>query len=311
MRVGVIGVGYWGKKIVDEYTNMGVDITVADINEENLKFCNEKYGVATTKDYKDILNDEEIIAVNICTPNATHYPIAKDCLLAGKNVLVEKPLTLKLEDAEDLANIAVENNLILTVGHIFRFNNAVQHIKKMIDYGEFGEIYIMKLTWTNIEPLYEDRDVIFDLAPHSFDIINFLFGRDPDELFCTGNAYRRKEGTEAAFINARLNNILINIELSWLTPRKVRSLNIIGAKKSAVVDCSYQKVEIYDDGGWKNLEIVPNNTIRSELESFLACIKNRNISIADVQVGINSVRILEIAEKSLHEERMIKVYDER
>ena len=311
MRVGVIGVGYWGKKIVDEYIKMGEDIIVSDINKENLKFCEEKYDIKTMTDYKDILSDDRITAVNVCTPNATHFRIAKDCLLAGKNVLVEKPLTLKVEEAEDLANIAVGNNLVLTVGHIFRFNNAIQHVKKMMDYGEFGEIYIVKLKWTNIEPLYEDRDVIFDLAPHPFDITNFLFGRDSDEIFCTGNAYRRKEGVEAAFINTHLNKILINIEISWLTPRKERALSIVGAKKSVFVDCLYQKVEVYEDEGWKNLNIVPTNTIRSELESFLACIKNRNVSIAEARVGVDNVRMLEIAEKSLYEKQSIKVYDGR
>jgi len=140
----------------------------------------------------------------------------------------------------------------------------------MIENYELGKIHIVKLKWANVEPLFEDRDVIFDLAPHPFDIINYLFKKNPEEVFCIGNAYRRSKskGVEAVFINSTLGEIILNIELSWLTPPKTRSLVVIGSNKSVLVNCTAQLVEVIEGNKTYNLEIIPNNTIRDELRRF-------------------------------------------
>jgi predicted dehydrogenase len=208
-KSAIIGTGYWGKKHLEEYLALGIDPIAVDQNEDNLKSCAEKYGVKTEKDYRNILHDDNIKAVSICTPNETHYRIAKDFLNAKKNVMVEKPLAMTIEQGRELIDIAKDNNLTLAVGHIFRFNNAINRVKEMIENYELGKIHIVKLKWANVEPLFEDRDVIFDLAPHPFDIINYLFKKNPEEVFCIGNAYRRSKskGVEAVFINSTLGKI--------------------------------------------------------------------------------------------------------
>ena len=191
----------------------------------------------------------------------------------------------------------------MVVGHIFRFNNAIKKIKDMIDNKELGDIYIVKLKWVNLEPVYEDRDVIYDLAPHSFDIINYLFNRDPDEVSCVGNAFRRKIGPESVFINCRLDKIIINIELSWLNPRKERSLTIIGSKKTAFIDCLNQKIDIVDNNQIINLNVIKNNTIQDELKNFIYCIKNKEVSIANAEIGIKTIKMIEIVEMSLIQQK--------
>jgi UDP-N-acetylglucosamine 3-dehydrogenase len=307
--VGVIGVGYWGKKHVEEYVALGADVTAVDLNEDNIKFCAEKYGVKTAKDYSDILLNEEIKTISICTPNETHYKIAKDCLNAGKNILVEKPLAMRIEQGRELIDFAKDNGSTLAVGHIFRFNNAINKVKEMIENYELGEIRIVKLKWANVEPLFEDRDVIFDLAPHPFDIINHLFKRNPDEVSCSGNAYRRSKskGVEAVFINCMLGEIVINIELSWLTPPKTRSLVVVGSNKSVLVNCTAQTIEVVEDDKSYDLEIIPNNTIRTELQSFLSCIDDKSKkNVSDGEVGLDIVKMIEICQKSLNEKRVLK-----
>lgn len=308
-NVAVIGVGYWGKKHVEEYAALGTDVAAVDLNEDNLKLCAEKYGVKTTKDYNDILANGEIKVISICTPNETHYKIAKDCLNAGRNILVEKPLAMTIEHGRELIDLAKDNGSMLAVGHIFRFNNAINKVKEMIENYELGEIHIVKLKWANVEPLFEDRDVIFDLAPHPFDIINYLFKRNPDEVSCIGNAYRRSKnkGVEAVFINCMLGEIIINIELSWLTPPKTRSLVVVGSNKSVLVNCTAQTIKVVEEDKSYDLEIIPNNTIRTELQSFLSCIDDKSEqNVSGGEVGLDIVKMIETCRKSLSEKRVLR-----
>lgn len=310
-EVGVIGVGYWGRKHVEEYVALGKKVFVADLLDANLDFCSEKFGVKTTKNYRDLLLDNSITAVSICTPNNSHYPLAKEFLESHKNVMVEKPLAMTIDEGRQLIDIAKDNRVILSVGHIFRFNNAITKIKDMVENYEFGDIRIMKLKWTNMEPLFEDRDVIFDLAPHPFDIINYIFKKNPDEVSCIGNAYRRSKakGVEAVFINCGLDETIINIELSWLTPPKTRSLVIVGSKKSALVNCTSQTITIVEnDNSSYNLEIIPNNALRDELCTFLNCTTAESEqNISNGYVGLDILKMIEICNDSLKEKRVLKL----
>lgn len=307
-KVAVIGAGYWGRKHVEEYIAINADVTAVDLKEENLKFCADKFGVKTVSDYKKIMADGSIKAVSICTPNSTHYKLAKECLSSGKNVLVEKPLAMTLSEGQELIDISKDRGLILAVGHVFRFNNAIKKVKEMVESFELGEVRAVKLKWTNVEPLFEDRDVIFDLAPHPFDIINYLFKKNPENISCIGNAYRRSKakGVEVAFINCTLGEIIINIELSWLTPPKTRSLVVVGSNKSVLVNCTAQTVNVVEGPKSYDLEIIPNNTIRTELQTFLECADNRGKqNISDGNVGLDIVRMIELCQKSLNEKRVI------
>ncbi|WP_342685829.1 MULTISPECIES: Gfo/Idh/MocA family oxidoreductase [unclassified Methanoculleus] len=310
-KVAVIGGGYWGRKHVEEYVALGNDVYVADLLDKNLEFCSKKYGVSTTKNYRDLLTDDGIKAVSICTPNASHYPLAKEFLESHKNVLVEKPLAMTIDEGRQLIDIAKDNHVVLSVGHIFRFNNAIAKIRDMIEHYEFGDIRIMKLKWTNIEPLFEDRDVIFDLAPHPFDIIHYIFRKNPDEVSCTGNAYRRSKlkGAEAVFINCNLDEMIINIELSWLTPPKTRSLVIVGSKRSALVNCTSQTIEVVENNNSSyNLEIIPNNTLRDELHSFLNCVTAKSEqNISNGYVGLDILKMIEVCNDSLKEKRVLRL----
>ena len=305
MKSAVIGVGYWGKKIVEEYALLGIETTISDLTHENLKYCAKRYGAKIAKDYRDIIKDKDIQYIHICTPNETHYQIGKECLLAKKNVLIEKPLATKVEHCIELAEIAKEKNVLLSVGHIFRFNNALKKLKEMIDNKSLGSIYIIKLKWTNTERLFDDRDVILDLAPHCFDIINYITDKVPEKISCIGSAYRRETGAEAVFINCQMDKTIINIELSWVTPRKTRSIEVIGSNRSAFIDCTNQKIELYENEGFKTLNIIPNNTIQSELINFINCAETNTKSVASSEVGILVQKLIESAQKSLAEKRII------
>ena len=121
---------------------------VSDLSEENLEFCKKNFSVKNvSNDYNDVLSSD-VEAVSICTSNETHYQVCKDALNAGKNVLVEKPLTLQSEKAFELVNLAKQKNKLLAVGHIYRYNNAINEVKKLIKKNFFGKLYYLRLQWT-------------------------------------------------------------------------------------------------------------------------------------------------------------------
>ena len=268
----MIGVGHWGKKHVEELRALGVDVLVADLDQMNLKICEEKYA-AHPCGLDDMLSDHDLIGVTICTPIDTHYTIAKCTLRSGKHTLVEKPLATKVRQGHDLIRLAQERRLVLTVGHIYRFNNAIIKAKELLRESYFGDVRIIRLVWTNLEPIYADRDVISDLAPHPFDILEFLFNKNPTEISCIGSAFRQRDLSEAEFINCVVGRTLVNIELSWVTPWKQRTMTIVGSEACARIDCLSQKIEVVHENDVTPIEITPNNTIRAELQHFLACMR--------------------------------------
>ena len=190
LKVGVIGAGRWGKKHIDEYSQMkDIELKwVSDLVEENLKECQEQLNVKNvTNDYNDVLSSD-VEAVSICTSNETHFEVCKDALLAGKNVLVEKPLTLEPKKAYELVDITKQSKKLLAVGHIFRYNNAINEAKKLIEKNALGNLYYLRLQWTIqwMPRIYPDKklDIIVDMMPHLYDIMNYLTGLWPNKITC-------------------------------------------------------------------------------------------------------------------------------
>ncbi len=312
-NVGVIGVGYWGRKIVDEYTKVeNVDLVgVSDLDEKNLQFCAERYGVKNGfTDYKKLLVMKDLHAVNICTPNQMHYKLTKEALEAGKHVLVEKPITLNSKEGKELVELAQKKKLTLSVGHIFRFNNALHEVKRLIkEENYFGKLYLIECDWLNLEKAFPDRDVLFDLAPHMFDIQNYLTDQWPVEISCTGGPFRRKEGEETAYVASKYKDGMISMaNISWLVPKKTRQIFIAGETKSALIDAVAQKITVYESGYTKDILINPNNTIRDELIHFVSSFSDpTNETRNSGTIGVKTVELIEAAKRSMSEGRVIKV----
>jgi len=321
VNVAVIGVGYWGKKIVSEYAqlakrNYSVNLhAVCDLSEENLKCCKGNYEVPyMTKYHKEVIASPEIDAVNICTPNETHYEICREALEAGKHVLVEKPMTLNSSEAYELVDLARAKNRVLSVGHIFRFNKGLEKVRSLVKDGFFGDLFWLKLQWTDLVPPIEGRDIITDLAPHPFDILNFLLDTWPLKITCKAKAYRREKLEETAHIISEFkDNVMAHIELSWLKPGKTREVSMMGSKKFAEIDCLTQEIKVFENGHFHNIPAKRNNTIKVELEHFIECIQNNHAlnneysNQNDGLLGANVVRLLEVARRSVEEERTERV----
>jgi UDP-N-acetylglucosamine 3-dehydrogenase len=309
-QVGVLGVGYWGKKIVEEYSaiqNVKVQ-AVSDLMDKNLQHCKERYGVPIlVNDFHDVIKLESLRAVHICLPNSLHFQACKEALEAGKHVLVEKPITLSSKEGNILVDLAEAKGLTLSVGHIYRFNNALSEVKRLISENFFGRVFLLNLTWTNLEPIFNDRDVIVDLAPHYFDIVNYMLDAWPAKITCVAKPYRQKENCEAAYISCEMpNGAIANAHLNWLSPKKVRSIELVGENRSAVIDAVGQEVTIYESGYTYRLGVERNNTIRTELLHFIKSISDPMTETRNSgAIGVRTVEMIERAKESLAESRTV------
>src|SRR5213594_2761612 len=258
LRLSVIGGGYWGRKVVKEILDIGrtsgeVKLhSLVDSSPASLAACREEFGsdIEYSWDYQSLATDRSLSGVHIATPNSTHFEVASTFLRQGKHVLVEKPLTLKSEEAYELVRLARENDCVLCVGHIHRFNNGVSELRRVLAEGQIGDPHYVELRWTALMNPQLQREVITDLAPHPFDICNYVVNAWPDKVSCKGRGYRTKLNEEVAFITAEhKGGLLAHIELSWLDPNKRREVTIVGSDGVAHLDCSGQKLFLEKNSG--------------------------------------------------------------
>ena len=309
----MIGAGRWGKKHIDEYSKMkDVEILgVSDLSKENLKLCKEKYNISNVStDYNDVLSSD-VEAVSICTSNETHFKVCKEALLADKHVLVEKPLTLQSKKAYELVNIAKKSNRLLAVGHLFRYNNAINEVKKLVENKFFGDLYYLRFQWTIqwMPQIYPDKqlDIVVDMMPHLFDIMNYLTGLRPKKITCFGKDFIKKDLEDTAFIICELpNNIMTHSEISWTLPEKVREVDVIGSKACAKIQAVSQKVIVFEGSNeGRKLSIKKNNTLDDELRHFVDAIKNNLFVSNNGEIGAKTVELVESTRKSLELKKTI------
>jgi UDP-N-acetylglucosamine 3-dehydrogenase len=319
VNIGVIGAGYWGKKVISEYLALAKEdprvslFRVCDVQEQNLRCCSEAFQIPKEQllsSYTELLDLGDVDAVHICTPNETHHEICKEALMAGKHVLLEKPMTLSPQQAFELKDLAKKEDLGLQVGYIFRFNNALREVRKLIADNFFGDLYYLRLQWTTLMLPTPKRDIIYDLGAHPVDIVNFLLDMWPSKVVCKARAYTRESLPEVAYAMAELDTrIIANIELSWLQPGKERRVDIVGSKRSATIDCLNQNIEIFGNRE-KNrykINVQRNNTILTELKHFVDHISENGESVNSGHVGPMNVLVLENLKKAMMEDRTIKI----
>jgi predicted dehydrogenase len=321
VTMGVIGCGYWGPNLARNFNqlpNSGVKYC-CDLEEQRLTHMKALYpNVQTTVRYQDLIEDPEVNAIAIATPVSTHYPLAKACLEGGKHVLVEKPLTGRISEAEDLVETADKKGLVLFTGHTFVYNAAVLKMKELIEAKELGETFYVSSVRVNLGLFQEDINVIWDLAPHDISIMNFLFGCDPVTVCTYAKSYIRKGIEDVAFLVLQYpGNIIAHIHVSWLDPCKIRRTTLVGSKKMLVYDdtSTLEKIRVYDKGvsiqphydtfGEFQLAyrfgdiIVPKindvEPLKAECGHFVDCIRNGDAPRSGGRAGLSVVKVVERA----------------
>lgn len=320
--IGVIGSGYWGKNYIRNCKALLLEkeidyLKICDINEERAKQMGKNFELEYTSNLNEIINDEKITAVAIVTPSSTHYELSKLFLQNGKDVFVEKPITLNSKNAKELVKIANNYNQILMVGHLFRYHPAVRDIKKRIDIGEFGKIEIIITFRFALGVPRTDMGVILALAVHDLDLSCYLLNQDlPKSILADNGKFHQDRVLEMTNISLDFENGAKSyIMASWNIPvyNKKREVIIIGSEKSAIIDyltpSEYKifdtKIKKRDINGKIILEKVDNaiykvvidykEPLREEILHYLECIKSRKKPETD---GLNGYYAVKMCEKA-------------
>ena len=320
LRFGVIGWGYWGPKIarnLDGLPRAAVTF-VADMDPNRVAGVSLGHpGLRLSVDPAEALA-ADVDAVVIATPVRTHYPLAKQALLAGKHVLVEKPLTDNLAHAEELADLAERMGLTLMVGHTFEYSPAVNEVRSLVRAGELGRIYCIEMERLNLGLFRNDTDVIWDLAPHDVSILNYALGEEPICVRVSAHSHLRSAIPDNAHLDLRYaSGATAHIHVSWMHPTKVRRVTLIGDQRMAVYDDTNpaEMVRIFNSGAEVSADPVVSyrfgaitiphiewmEPLRLECEDFANAIRLATPPRANARVGAAVVRILAGAQESVRQ----------
>ncbi|HUZ00243.1 MAG TPA: Gfo/Idh/MocA family oxidoreductase [Thermomicrobiaceae bacterium] len=324
-RLAVVGCGYWGSKhirVAAECATVEMALAV-DSRIERLEYVRSMYpGVATSPSLAVALDDERIDGIVLATPISTHYDLARAALLAGKHVLVEKPLATTEDEARDLLDLADRQDRVLMVGHTFEYHPAVAYLRDLVASGELGDIHYVDSVRLNLGLFQRDANVLWDLAPHDLSIIFFILGRQPRTISAWGHSHIVPDIEDVAFANLTFGDgISAHLHVSWLDPCKVRRVTVAGSRAMAVFDdvALTEKVRIYDkrfsfaptgdryadfQAGYHygNVVIPPISTaepLALECADFAQAIATGRGVRADGSSGLRVVAALEAASRSL------------
>ncbi|MGA8856974.1 MAG: Gfo/Idh/MocA family oxidoreductase [Candidatus Bathyarchaeia archaeon] len=259
-----------------------------------------------TQDIHELLDNPDIAIVHIATPIETHYELAEMALEAGKNVLVEKPMTLSSHESYHLVDLAKERGLLIEISHPIRFNRALQVASEMLSGGELGKLYYVKVHWTD-QNSFPDEDIIFGLGHEPLDVLNLLLGAWPEDVSCVGRAYRNSSAhNDVAYILAEYRDkVFAHIELSWLHARNVREVTIVGAEGSLMVDCLRQLVAQPSRDTRFEIPVTPSNAMVSQIEHFADRVARGDCAI-DL-TGPRTLETLEAISRSVSEKKLTAV----
>lgn len=324
MKVGIIGLGYWGPNLVRNFlAHKDVKKVIAcDVNEARLELIKEKFPpVELTNNCQNLLESEVDIIV-ISTPVDTHYQLAKKALESGKHIWVEKPFTSTSKEAEELIEIADKRNLKVFVDHTFIYNGAVIKIKELIDRNELGNIIYFDSERINLGLFQRDVNVVWDLAPHDLSIMMHLLDKQkPKALAANGIAnFRGKENLAHICIYFE-DNCFAHFHVNWVSPVKIRRIIVGGDKKMLVYDDmeNFEKIKVYDSGvEFKSTESIHEALVQYRIgdmfspkvnqtealalgtKEFISSIMENRNPITNGKDGLEIIRLLEAADISLH-----------
>lgn len=326
IKIGVVGCGYWGPNLVRNFRSLPdckVKV-VCDLSEQRLAHLKSLYPeVQGTADYRHLLNGLGLDAVVIATAVNTHYPMAKASLLAGKHTFIEKPMACSSAECAELIEIAHKKGLALMVGHTFLYSPAVRKIKEIVDHGDIGEIRYICARRLNLGLFQKDINVAWDLAPHDISIALHIMGDQPATVNCRGTAHVTPgvEDVTTMCLSFPKRQTAI-IHSSWLDPRKVREMTIVGSRRMIVYDdlAPLEKIRVFDArverpphydtfaefhyayhyGDMYAPYIKQEEPLKTECQHFLDCIRQGTVPITSGQHGMDLVRILEASSESLN-----------
>lgn len=322
--VGVIGYGYWGPNLVRNFTaNAGTRVVaVSDRAPERLRAVEANFaGVRGFSSPEELIADPAIAAVAIATPVESHYPLALEALRAGKHVFVEKPITSTADQARHLIDEAARRGLVLHVDHTFVYTGAVRKMREIITSPAFGEVQYYDSSRVNLGLFQHDVNVLWDLAVHDLSIMNYVLDAQPSAVSATGFSHVSGQPENMAFLTLFFPRMIGHVNVNWLSPVKMRRTLVGGSGQMIVYDDleATEKVKVYDKGitvtetpeeirklriGYRtgdlwSPKVSDAEALGVEVEHFAACVRGEERSLTGGEAGLELVRILEAANRSL------------
>ena len=307
MRIAVIGAGNWGSNLVRNLSDMDALSHVVEQKADSLKEISSQFSDVECLDSFDSLLESNIDAVAIATPAQSHYEIASTFLKAGKDVFIEKPMTLCSKEASELVDIAKLNNSILMVGHMLLYQPAIQFIKTYLAEGHIGQIYHLHQERLKLGRVRSKENVIWSLGVHDIAVLLYLAGSAPHEIKCSGHSGIQEQIQDDAYVHMTFQSgTKAHLHSSWIWPENSRSMRIIGSKGMLVYDEIKQTVTLHKKRIGEDLENIDEGEetlfegsaqpLRLEMEHFAHCIKTRETPISDGLSGLAVIQVLESLE---------------
>jgi predicted dehydrogenase len=325
-NIAVIGCGNWGPNHVRSFASLPgsrVDVIV-DLDPARLEAVRQFHpGVRCEQDHWAALDDPAVDAVVVATPMHTHYQLVRDALVAGKHVLCEKPLCETAKEGTELVELARARDLRLMVGHVFLFNPGVERLRELVERGELGRLYYLAGFRTNLGPIRNDANAAYDLAAHDIAIFNWLLGAEPETVSATGAAFLQPDVEDVVFVSLRYpGGVLAGVQASWLDPKKVRQITVVGSKRMAtwddlrltapvaVFDKGASAVQDYGDFGeflrlstWEGDIRLPKvsseEPLKAQARHFLEAVTGGRVRRSDGPFAVGVVRTLEAVAASI------------
>ncbi|MCX5855685.1 MAG: Gfo/Idh/MocA family oxidoreductase [Deltaproteobacteria bacterium] len=317
--IAVIGTGYWGKNLVRNYAELGVLKLICDKNESLLGQLQQQYPhIEICLALNDVLTRSDISGVVIATPAETHFDLAREALLSGKHIYVEKPLVLQENQAEELISLARDRDLTLMVGHLLQYHPAFVRLRELAASGELGRINYIYSHRLNLGKIRREENILWSFAPHDISMILALAGDEPETVLATGGNYLHRKIADVTTTHMEFpSGLKAHIFVSWLHPYKEQKLVVVGERKMAVFDDTRpwsEKLLIYPhEIKWQNYIPVPSTAtperiditemepLKLECKHFLHCITNGSTPVTDGEEGLRVLRILNASQRSLNE----------
>jgi predicted dehydrogenase len=327
VNVAILGAGHWGPNLIRNFhTHDGSAVSwIVDRDEKRLALVRARYpGVRTADDAEAVFADPSVDAVVIATPTVTHYALARAALLGGKHVLVEKPMATSVEEADTLCTLAAERGLVLMVGHVFLFNQAVQRVKAYLQESRLGRLFYLSMVRTNLGPIRQDVDAAWDLAAHDISIANYWLGGPPQAAAAQGGSWINQGIDDVVFATLWYpGDVVAHLHVSWLSPRKVRDITLVGEEAMLTFDDMNlsEPLRLYDKrvtddrtGGLVDTfasfrtsiregdivipRVAMGEPLKAECDHFIDCVGGREEPLSDGRSGLAAVRVLAAIQRS-------------
>jgi predicted dehydrogenase len=311
--VAVLGCGYWGKNLVRNFHALGALAAVVDVSPQGRATAAQVAPGVAIRELDAVLDDRSISGIVIGTPAETHAQLAERALAAGKDVLCEKPLALRYEDARRVHDLALARGRILMVGHILEYHPAVRKLQELITEGQLGRIRYIYSNRTNLGKVRREENILWSFAPHDIAVILRLVGALPFQVIAAGGAYVQANIADVTITQLLFDNgVAAHVFVSWLNPFKEQKLVVVGSRRMATFDdirrelvLHEQHVDLKDGepvpvkGEGTSIPYAADEPLRLECQAFLDAIASRAAPLTDGASALRVLRVLQAAQRSL------------